>query len=61
MNVAEKLKDIAPYVEVVNLEKGDTLDDQGSGLFFIEHGIIVSTNQSSNKFLWKPLLNLLTI
>ena len=42
MNVAVKLKEIAPYVEVVNLMKGETLHDQGCGLYFIEHGIIVS-------------------
>ncbi len=54
MKVAEKLMDLAPYVEVVNLNEGETLGDQGCGLYFIEHGIIVSMTYSvCNSFTWK--------
>jgi len=44
MNVASKLTDLAKFTSVVNLKKGESLTkDQGCGLYFIEHGILVGT------------------
>ena len=42
MSIKSELMGLAPYTEVVNLRQGESLDEQGSGLFFIQHGILVS-------------------
>eukprot|EP00551_Chaetoceros_affinis_P009095 CAMPEP_0203679028 /NCGR_PEP_ID=MMETSP0090-20130426/34041_1 /ASSEMBLY_ACC=CAM_ASM_001088 /TAXON_ID=426623 /ORGANISM="Chaetoceros affinis, Strain CCMP159" /LENGTH=703 /DNA_ID=CAMNT_0050546511 /DNA_START=230 /DNA_END=2341 /DNA_ORIENTATION=- len=48
MSVASKLIELAPYTELVNLQQGESLDEQGSGLFFIEHGILRVERNAGN-------------
>ena len=49
MSVTSKLSNLSSYTTTVTLQRGEVLVDHSRGLFFIEHGIMVSGNW------WSPL------